>query len=77
MKRRKNTLMWISIACFIITLAVGAAYKLTGHAVDAQVYLHEAFGLITVAWLFFFLGMAAGLIHLILRITQHFRKLIP
>ena len=75
MEKRKNVLMWVSVASFSITLVAGIAYQIIGQTIDSQGYLQEPFALIPIGWLFFFLGVITGLTYLVSRIVQHFHKI--
>jgi hypothetical protein len=75
MKKRKNTLMWVSIASFSIMLVAGIVYQIIGQTIDSQGYLQEPFALIPIGWLFFFLGVVTGLLYLVSHIVQHFHKI--
>jgi hypothetical protein len=74
MKKRKNTLLWISIALLLAALAAWGTYQIIGSSVDSQGRLQEPFALIPISFLFLFLGLISGLVYLISRLVRRLRN---
>jgi hypothetical protein len=55
-------------------LVAGITYRSIGQTIDSEGYLHEAFGLIPISWLFFFIGSISGLFYIGSWILQYFRN---
>ena len=74
MKKRKQSLMWVSIFLLLGALTARGAYLLIGSSVDAQGRLQEPFGLIVISTLLLLSGVITGLIFLISLAMQTLRK---
>ncbi len=55
---------------FLLGIGCGVAYNISPNYIDEQGFLHESFGFIPLAYLFFFAGIITGIIALV----KHFLR---
>lgn len=55
---------------FLLGIGCGIAYQLSPNYIDEQGFLHESFGFIPLAYLFFFAGIITGIIALVKYLRQ-------
>lgn len=70
----KKIFLWICVFSFLVVLIAGISYKIIGQTINTGSNLHEAFGLIPISWLFFFIGSISGLLYTGSLTLQYFRK---
>jgi hypothetical protein len=73
MKKWIKISTWLSAVFLIGGLVSGSAYYLIGQEVDAQGFLHEAFALIPLTYLFAALAVLLGGVSVIARLVQRGR----